>query len=497
MALATRPAQVMSQFSGAQSAATFLEEQVLFSETSPLWNSPTHADCLAPIRLAIARAINVSIVDYDHDLANSVLVDLLIDALALGVRLSYTALQVQHMLLLVWETHSDVVAIQAAPSPSQQSHVDDSAAALAFDTDALEGYIARRLTKRLAAVACCQPTACIETRTVKDVTMQERIDPVALAAWEAKKNDPKTNKKQLQALEEAYKTLPKAMVEVVVERQVEVETTVGIGPVFSYNDIAHMMQFISDTLLAHWRLYRHCVVTQRQVSERVIPVWVQDVPTFAIPPLSAALSERDYLDLCAREAAWEEVEQTIEASFQTLFVIPLTSMHSTISKLLSEAHVRELEAMRADQQAAMPQDEFVQAVQVLTRRIAQRASHNHHVGHADKTTATTAVPATLTAPPSATPVRSPQHPISSGAVTPPSARRQSVASTSTSVPPTPKPMVSSASSEVDVVVAADRAVAVSDVFRFEEVDSKLNHLHDMFNKAFAAAPPPGAKPARK
>lgn len=347
-----------TSFAGALTSSSFEEDQLLFFESSPLWNG-THADTLSVVRELLARAVCVTLNDFDLDMAGSVAVDLLVEALAFATRTGFTDVQVQALLLFVYDMHCDIASVNHS----------------ARDEEEVEGPVARRMTKRLLQLASKVPTPCIEKRTVPTITIEERVDPVALAQWEAKR-DPKANKKQQTSYDELRASLPKQQVEVVTNVEIEVEVVVDVGPVFSLAETTLLIDFASETLLSHWRLYRYCATQLRAVSTKPLPVVVQDVTSLSVPPLAFALSEKDFIDSSLREALWNKCEAAMLTSFETIYLLPMSALRREVEESLLKQALKDQAAHKLDRDAAMPDEEFEKAVRVLSAKVAKKAQFN-------------------------------------------------------------------------------------------------------------------------
>lgn len=442
--VASRDVQNPTQFIGAQSSSTFVHENILFCEGYPLWNRREHGDKLYSVREMCACALELTLDDFENDLSNSVLVDLVVDSLALSVRRSFSVLQTQHLLLLVTRTHADVVGIREGPSDSE---------GVPCNEDELEGVAARRLTKRLIELTAKVPTSCVEQRTVLETSLEERVDPVALATLEAKR-DPKANKKQQAVFDEQMRNLPRVRVEVQVPKEIEVEVLVDIGPIFSYDDAACVCNHISETLFVHWRLYRYCKTQPRDEQPQHVDVEVRDAPPFSIPALATALHEADFYALQARRQVWNDARNSISMAFQQLYLDPITKLRLSADAKINSYLERSKRDEIVDRDAALPVEEFEKTVDVLRRRIAKKVIVNH-------TVASDAIKAV------GVHQRAAQQPI------------------------TPPRATSSASNTSDSRAASRFGEAI-DTFDFAAVEQRLATLAEAVNKASAAAssPPP-------
>lgn len=364
--ISSRHIQNPCQFVGAQSASTFTQENVLLCEGFPLWNCADHGDCMRTVRELCATALEVTIEDYDSDLQNAVVVDLIVDALALAVRRSFSSLQVQQLLLLVVRTHADIVGIRFEAEGDERIPVNE---------DALEGVVARRLTRRMIELTSKVATPCVEKRNIMETIYEERVDPAALAALEAKR-DPKANKKQQTAFEDQMRNLPKAVVEIQVPKEIEVEVMVDIGPIFSYDDASIICNHLSESQLMHWRLFRYCKTQPREEDVLYVDVELRDAPPFTIPPLSSALPEADFRALEARRNVWNCADESIARSFHELFLVPVSELHASAQTILRHYVDATERSDVADRDAALPLDEFEKTVDVLRRRVGKKLLTN-------------------------------------------------------------------------------------------------------------------------
>jgi hypothetical protein len=452
--IAARDIQNPSQYVGAQSSSTFVHENLLLCEGYPLWNRPEHGDTLYSIREMCACALELTLEDFEDDLSNAVVVDLVVDSLALAVRRSFSILQTQQLLLLVTRTHSDVVGIRYEGSHGGEGE------GLPCDEDELEGVVARRLTKRMIELTGKVPTPCVEQRTIMETSFEERVDPVALAALEAKR-DPKANKKQQTVFDDLMRNLPRVRVEVQIPKQIEVEVLVDVGPIFSYEDAACICNHISETLLVHWRLYRYCRTQQREEQPHKVEVEIRDAPPFSIPALATALPESDFHALQARRQEWNNAHTAISSSFLQLFVDPLAKLRQSADVLLSTFLERCNRDEGVDRDAALPLEEFEKTVDVLRRRIAKKVVLNTTVSTDFKGPAAT----------------------------------QNFSQRAAQQPITPPRATSSASNASDTC-AASRVGDIPETFDFAIVEQRLLALTDAVNKATSAASPPPAKGRR-
>jgi hypothetical protein len=385
------------------------------------------------------------------------IVDIAEDLLALSVRRGFSVSQVQELLLLFQQTFQDVVGVNVSPSDTAAEEAE------------LEGRVAKRLTNRIIALTSVSRKLVAEKVVKIETIVEEVVDATLVAALEAKK-DPKGNKKQLQAIEDAIRTLPKMKVEKKVPVEVMEVVEVDIPPAFSLPDCALILDLITSSLFVHWRLFRQLGLEPRLVSEKIIVVRQKDVFPALLPALATAMTESEFVHFTAREGLVSAAEEQLRLTFSELFEKPMASLCE--KKREMEGHVEQLkrQAEAADIENQLSAEEYRKAVEVLTNRATKKVAHSYVPKPPAATGPAAAVTTSSNTPPSATPGVSPAVAATPGAA---------------SNPPSPASVRCDTSSD-----SSGKAGLV--LFSLEDVSSRLQKLSDVLSTSSAAG---GSSPA--
>jgi hypothetical protein len=308
---------------------------------------------LFSVRTILAKALGYPMQDIlDADFGVFALTDSYLDLLSLAVSSGMTDIQLQQLLLVFRDTHADITWM-------------DSDSDLTTVTDALVVRLARLSNPRESAV--------VETKVEKLTVMEERIDPVALAHFEAAKKDAKG--KKAQQMTDA--NLPRIQVPVEVQRETKKGVVVVKPPVFSEEAILDILDFFQISLFQHWRLFKFVLTQPRAVHTTTLNLFVED-PALFLTPLSEAITMEEYEQRAQRNELFAQYEKAATEAFAAATAEiqhQADILFAAEGKMLRAAYDKMQEEDRA---AKMSVDEYKRTVDVLVRRVAkaQKASEN-------------------------------------------------------------------------------------------------------------------------
>ncbi|CBH10054.1 hypothetical protein, conserved [Trypanosoma brucei gambiense DAL972] len=232
------------------------------------------------------------------------------DLIFFALHRGFSPLQVQCLLLTAMHL---MRAIAEAPSN-------------AIDDDSIvEERCTRVLQEALIEQSCSLPRKVYDVRrSVEDVTYEEK-DAEFVAAIEAKLAKEK-NKKQQQLLLEQLENAP---VEIKSRREVvkkKVVYEVIVGPYFTPQELAQILNFFCTTAVRHWRLF-HTFLLAAQPSETCdVSLVHDDIFPFCVPPLQEFLEEGMLNMEAERRAVVDECETLLRSIFEEEFMKPIREL---------------------------------------------------------------------------------------------------------------------------------------------------------------------------
>jgi hypothetical protein len=175
------------------------------------------------------------------------------------------------------QSHAVTAPTQAAAASSQALH----------PLSQLLYHFTRKLHKM-----CSRQQLLVDERfvTVED-REEERVDPVAMAAYEAKLAKAKKG--------QTVDPPPKTIVRVTQETERFERKTINVGPYFSRAEMTALVEHFDLTVFQHWILFRQALTGSRNVVSFKSVVYIDDVPKF-LAPLSAAVPLQDFTSAQAR-----------------------------------------------------------------------------------------------------------------------------------------------------------------------------------------------------
>ena len=302
--------------------------------------------------------------DREENVGLDAIVDVAEDLLATSVRRGFSTAQTQQLLLLFQQTFQDIVNLKVQASDAAAEEAE------------LEGRVAKRLTKRIQALTTISKKFVAERVTKIETVVEEIVDPMLVAALEAKK-DPKGNKKQLQAIDDAIRCLPKMKVEKKVPMEVTELVEIVIHPIFSFADCAVILNIITSSLFTHWRLFRVLGTEPREVNEVTIRVRHHDIFPQLMPPLTSAMTEAEYLCFIARVALCDAAESAVQQSFRDIYENPLAALHQEKAAVAEWFAEQQRIAEHVDLENQLSPIEYKRTVAVLANRAAKKVTKSY------------------------------------------------------------------------------------------------------------------------
>lgn len=195
-----------------------------------------------------------------EDLRRSAFLEWFEDLLGFLVAADLSAVQARCVLI---DAMVLLECLDGLPAGAPGAEVDDELvemATVAFFEDAL------------TAQSCPVPTRVVETIVSQRPVTRLVPDSDLIATLEHQlRTEKKLGKKQVAAIREQLAAVPVVPRTAVEEERVEVEREVMVGPYFTLSEAAAVLDYLTGTLLSHWRLVK-TTMTARQPTRQATSV---------------------------------------------------------------------------------------------------------------------------------------------------------------------------------------------------------------------------------
>lgn len=244
----------------------------------------------------------------------------------------------------------------------------------ATDVDAEErcGHVLKRL---LIEQACGLPNKVLETRNVERTVTYEEPDPQFLAALEEKIASAK-NKKQQRALRGQVANAPLVSQTRVEIHQEKLLTEIVVGPYFTLQEVAHILDYLSSSVIQHWRLFRTFLSEPQPVETTYGEQVHWDTLSFCVPPLSEFLRDDVYAMEKERHAVVEACEAAINMAFDEEFMRPLCELQRERDELLEQQREQERQAEEDNLQNALDGPGYARVSRAFALRLGKCIERN-------------------------------------------------------------------------------------------------------------------------
>ncbi|ORC90124.1 uncharacterized protein TM35_000091740 [Trypanosoma theileri] len=279
--------------------------------------------------------------------------------------------------LIFFALHHGFSAVQLRCVLLTAMHLMNTIAELsphATDMDA-ETRCSQVLEMLLIEQACGVPNKVVEIHHVPKTVTTEVPDPEYVSALEAKLAKEK-NKKQQQLLQEQLAKAPlisQTRTEIQEER---VFKEVVIGPYFTLHEVAQILEYLSSSVVQHWRLFRN-FFSESQPRKVYNEVQIQcDIWPFCVPPLSEFLEEDVYAMELERKNIINECEKAINEAFNEEFIQPLSKLAQERDGILEDWELQQIKAAEENRRNALDGSGYVQVVRAFTTRLDKLIERN-------------------------------------------------------------------------------------------------------------------------
>ncbi|KEG09895.1 hypothetical protein DQ04_04481050 [Trypanosoma grayi] len=287
--------------------------------------------------------------------------------------------------LLFFTVHRGFSAVQVRCVLLTAMHLMNTVADLPANAtdEAAEDCCAKVLEKLLIEQACGLPNKIVETRQVVQMTTVEVPDLQYVATIEAKLAKEK-NKKQQQALRDQLANAPTCSETRREVHEEKVMTEIVVGPYFTLHEVAQILDYLSSSVVRHWRLFRSLLSEPQPVEmhEEVQEQW--DAWAFCIPPLTEFLPDDVHMMELGRQDLMHACEVAIDEAFEEEFMRPLRELQRQRNDLLECLQQQELQAEEDNRRNALDGVEYMRVAHAFTLRLGKRIERNDTVmGHAE------------------------------------------------------------------------------------------------------------------
>ncbi|EKF33086.1 hypothetical protein MOQ_003053 [Trypanosoma cruzi marinkellei] len=243
-----------------------------------------------------------------------------------------------------------------------------------------EGRCTQFLEELLIEQACGLPKKVVETHESWRTVTTEIADPQVVAEMESAIAHEK-NKKRRAALQEKLAHVPLINYTRQELQKERFLTEIVVGPYFTLQEVARILDYFSSSVVRHWRLFR-AFLAEPQPVETHDEVQVQwDIHSFCVPPLEEFVRDDMYEMEQERRGLMSACEDVIESAFEEEFIQPLLALQREKDELLECLRERERQAEEDNVRNALDGPGYMQVTRGFTLRLNKCIERNEGVGN--------------------------------------------------------------------------------------------------------------------
>ncbi|EAN96794.1 hypothetical protein, conserved [Trypanosoma cruzi] len=235
------------------------------------------------------------------------------------------------------------------------------------------------LEELLIEQACGLPRKVVETHKSWRTVTSEIPDPEFVAEMETAISQEK-NKKRRAALKEKLENAPRINYTRQELQKERFLTEIVVGPYFTLQEVAQILDYFSSSVVRHWRLFR-AFLAEPQPVETHDEVQVQwDIHSFCVPPLEEFVRDDMYEIEQERRDLMSACEDAIESAFEEEFIQPLLALQREKDELLECLKERERQAEEDNIRNALDGPGYMQVTRGFILRLNKCIERNERVG---------------------------------------------------------------------------------------------------------------------